>query len=659
MKSGNSGTSAKLRAPHARFCPLPLGAIRARGWLARQMQVEARGMSGLMDELEPDMIQNPYITRSKKDGVSTAWCAEISATYWAGLVQLAFTLDNPGLKKKAGKWVNGILAAQEPDGYLGSYRTTDNRKQDANAWGVAWAVRALMGFYEVTGRVEVLEACRRGLLWFVTHWKKHKPAYCGPMIIESLVEVFQHTGDRRLLDWAEEYMAALERQPVFPNSVSALAGPQLDYNSAHAVAYGIWLPLPAILSTANGRRDYLKASEQAARKVVTKCFQRTGAPSSNNEHLSPPGGACETEYCNFATYAGAFSWLARITGKPLYGDLVEKIVFNGSQGAKKKDGRAIAYMSSPNQYYATSASSTFANRPDGEVYAPVYPVACCPVQSVRVLPEYVRGLCLADKSGGLVMPCYGPCRITCAPLPGLRLEIEEKTDYPFRETVEFTLTLNQPARLPIRFRIPGWCSAARLTVNGASVRTAFRPGSYAKILRTWRSGDVIRLTLPMEVKTMEVKDWTLSKTPPLAVERGPLLFSLPIKTEWKAIPGSPLTPLPPDWSWFDAFPVMKKTAGEERLAWLCTWNFALSHERLRVPGAIRVNENRLGSAMPWVRSPVKIRLPARRFMSAFNLYTKKNLQVHAGPDGLLGQDEWIELVPYGCTNLRVSYFPSY
>ena len=95
--------------------------------------------------------------------------------------------------------------------------------------------------------------------------------------------------------------------------------------------------------------------------------------------------------------------LARITGKPLYGDLVEKIVFNGSQGAKKKDGRAIAYMSSPNQYYATSASRTFANRPDGEVYAPVYPVACCPVQAVRVLPEYVRGLCLTDKSGGLVM----------------------------------------------------------------------------------------------------------------------------------------------------------------------------------------------------------------------------------------------------------------
>jgi DUF1680 family protein len=401
------------------------------------------------------------------------------------------------------------------------------------------------------------------------------------------------------------------------------------------------------------------ASERAVRKVLRKCLQRTGAPSSNNEHLSPPGASSETEYCNFATYADSFSWLARITGKPLYGDLVEKIVFNGSQGAKKKDGRAIAYMTSPNQFFATSSSSAFGNRPDAEVYAPVYPVACCPVQSVRVLPEYVRGLCLTDQSGSLVMPWYGPCRITCEPLPGVRLEIHEKTDYPFLETVEFALTLNKPARLPIRFRIPGWCRSARLTVNGERVRGAFRSNSYVRIARTWRSDDVIRLTLPMEVKILEVKDWAVSRKRPLAIERGPLLFSLPIETEWKETPGKPLTPLPKGWAWSEAYPVTRKIPGEERLAELCTWNYALNLERLLRPSAIRVIENRLGSAMPWVRSPVKIRLPARRFMSAFALYTKNNLEICPGPDGLVKRDEMIELVPYGCTNLRVSCFPRY
>jgi hypothetical protein len=95
VAAGTRVTCRQSGNSHARLCRLPLGAIRAKGWLARQLRVEARGMSGHMDELEPDMIGNPYITRSRKEGVSAAWCAEISATYWTGLVQLAFTLNDP------------------------------------------------------------------------------------------------------------------------------------------------------------------------------------------------------------------------------------------------------------------------------------------------------------------------------------------------------------------------------------------------------------------------------------------------------------------------------------------------------------------------------------------------------------------------------------
>jgi len=552
-----------------------------------------------------------------------------------------------------------VLAAQEPDGYLGAYRATDNRREDFNAFGVAWAVRALMAFHEATGDARVPEACRRALLWFVNHWGAHKTDYAGPMIIEAMVAVYLSTGDRRLLKWAEGYMRWLGRRSKWPNSVAALAAPRLDFNSAHVVAYGIWLSLPAILAAANGRRDYLEASERAARKIIRKCFQRTGAPSSNNEYLSPPGATCETEYCNFATFANAFAWLALISGKPAYGDLIEKIVFNGAQGAKKKDGKAIAYMSSPNQFFATAQSSVFSNRPDMEVYAPVYPVACCPTQAVRVLPEFVRGLCLTDARGGLYMTCYGPCRITAEPIADVRLSMDETTEYPFKETIAFHLKLNRPARFSLHFRIPAWCRTARLMVNGNAVPGVRKPNSYAVISRMWRSGDKISLVLPMEVKIIEVNDRAFSHKLPLAVERGPLLFCLPIKPVWKEIPGNPLTPLPKGWSWFEALPTKKTISGEYRFGEACTWNYALSRSVLERRNAMRVVVRKTGAALPWERSPVAIRVPARRYLSAFAPYTRSNVEIYASPDGLCQKDETVDLVPYGCTNLRVAYFPRY
>lgn len=108
-----------------------------------------------------------------------------------------------------------------------------------------------------------------------------------------------------------------------------------------------------------------------------------------------------------------------------------------------------------------------------------------------------------EQSGGLTVNLYIPSEARWdARNARLRLE----TGYPFDETVTITLAeLGRPARFPLSLRIPGWCDAAALSVNGAPVPLLQRDG-YAKLFREWRVGDTITLTLPMALRIEATPD---------------------------------------------------------------------------------------------------------------------------------------------------------
>ena len=122
---------------------------------------------------------------------------------------------------------------------------------------------------------------------------------------------------------------------------------------------------------------------------------------------------------------------------------MERILFNGAEGARKKDERALGYMTSPNQLYATMQSCRFASN-SYEVYSPCYSVACCPTQSVRIIPEYIRAMFMRDKDENLYLPAYGPCSVHFASKEGTTLTILEKTNYPFDETITLHIKASSP-----------------------------------------------------------------------------------------------------------------------------------------------------------------------------------------------------------------------
>lgn len=643
---------------YAKLTPLRLGTITPLDWLKEQLERSKEGMGGHLDELEPRMIATPYTTKETEprwgEARKAGWGAEISGNFWNGLIGLAFTLQDPELIAKADRWVSDVLAYQREDGYLGTYTDTDDFYDDYNAWGTSCGMNALLAYYDATGRGEVLDAVYRCMLWFCSNWAGDKKTrYAGVAITSTMAACYRLTGDGRLLTFCEEYYDYLSRNDLFNESLEAMLSDTLHYNANHGSGYVYHISRPAELYAVNGRKKYLDASLKAYEKAKNKVVQKTGGVTCESEYLAPIGCNVETEYCGFAMYNKSLYHLSRITGHPVFADEMERVFFNGAQGARKKDEKAIAYLSSPNQIFAT-ANSSYA---DGhhQVYAPCVPVACCPVMSVRILPEFIAGTVFSDDEKNLYFAAYAPVN---ACFDGMTVTLD--TAYPFEEQITFRIKADNPVVKTLFFRIPGWCDSAQLSVNDMGQHVKCEPESYAALRREWKDGDAVILSLPMKVMISQVEDSDRSSLRPMAFEYGPLLFALPIPEKWNPYPGSPYTPLPEGWHWYNVTPENAESdldvydnMGMRK--YLITYNIA-ADENMRENDIEVVKKEPHGYV--WEKSCVRLRIPAYKAPYSYPPYPYKTFEPYCtGGKAFVTDSLTAELVPFGCTALRIAYIP--
>jgi hypothetical protein len=103
---------------------------------------------------------------------------------------------------------------------------------------------------------------------------------------------------------------------------------------------------------------------------------------------------------------------------------------------------------------------------------------------------------------------------------GTEIKLTQETDYPVNEKILIRLDLPQPERFTITLRIPSWNRNTSLMINGEIMDC--KPGSYARIERSWKKGDQIRLVMDLRGRIIRAP----GSVNDLAVMRGPIVLAL-------------------------------------------------------------------------------------------------------------------------------------
>ena len=157
-------------------------------------------------------------------------------------------------------------------------------------------------------------------------------------------------------------------------------------------------------------------------------------------------------------------------------------------------------------------------------FLPGHDVECCTGNVNRFMPYYVEQMWLRAPDNGLVIALLVPSTVSTVVGKGnVKISISEVTNYPFSESVDFKIQTQEDVQFSLYIRIPSWCKNPQILVNREVITEIIKNGTFYKLDRIFRNGDVITLNIPMEIETC---NWPNNG---IAFNRGPLAYSLSIE----------------------------------------------------------------------------------------------------------------------------------
>ena len=624
------------------YTALPLGNIKAKGWLLKMLELQRDGLTGQLDSIY-ELVCGP--NNGWLGGTGDGW---ERGPYWIdGLLPLAHLLEDDQLKAKAQEWVDWAMDHQREDGYFGPLPLPDNYEkipgtQQGNRedwWPKMVMLKVLQQHYMATEDKRVLELMTRYFqyqhktlqdfpLGHWTYWGNRR----GADNLAVVYWLYNITGDKFLLDLGEIiHEQTYDWTGVYSGEMIREVNP---YPHLHCVNVAQGLKAPLIYYQSHPEEQYLNAAKLGL-ESLKKVHGFVNGMYGGDERLHGNDPSQGSELCSAVEMMYSFEHMLPITGDIYYADYLEKVAYNVLPTQHDDQFMRKQYFQQANQVLITDEERNFYNDNYGRiVYGVLTGYPCCTTNMHQGWPKFVQNLWYATADNGLAALVYGASEVTAKVGDGTEVTFKETTSYPFSDRINFTFEADKVVRFPLHLRVPAWCETPALSVNGQQIEATATNGIII-IDRRWEKGDKVELTLPMQVQT------SLWNEGSVGVERGPLVYALKINEQWQEVKTE-------EWE-HSFYEVLPKS----------NWNYGIRADNIKNK-SFTVETYDLDTPMPWNLKNAPLALKTKAcLVPQWELYNHSagRIPARVRMKEEKCKEEEITLLPYGSTTLRVSQFP--
>ena len=490
--------------------------IKPQGWLRRQLEIQAEGLSGNLHKIWPDVRDSAWI-----GGKSEGW---ERVPYWLdGFIPLAYLLEREDMIADAKRYIDAIISAQKPDGWI--CPCSDDKRKKYDTWAVLLISKVLTVYYECSGDERIPSVIRSILRNYydllssgeikLFSWGKFR-WFEGFIAINFLWK-------REQEEWLRELALILRNQGADYESFTELwkkdwhkipwwLKPRKRWTfDTHIVNIGMMLKSEAVSCSILGEK-YTDKAERLHRVLEEYNSTPVGLFTGDEcvSGLSPIQG---TELCAVVEQMYSYEILFAETGDNKWAERLEKLAFNALPATISDDMWTHQYVQMSNQMACQKLPGRKlfrTNGPAAHTFGLEPEFGCCTANFNQGWPKFALSVFM-HKDNTVINAVPVPCELNCE---GKKIRIE--TDYPFKNSFKYSVEAEEAFTFEIR--IPSF--AKNLKVNGEAASLGGLSFEIAK-------GESREITVSFDTEVAFIKrPYGLN-----AVTKGSLVFSVPVKAE--------------------------------------------------------------------------------------------------------------------------------